>query len=119
MKHNMKFGGRVGIMQGRLCPMVGGRIQAFPAAEWREEFGRAAAIGLSSIEWIFETPMEENPLWSDSGVEEILRLKDSTGVGVSFVWCLTRKQKLHTDLGLMFCLCFKKTLFTSHSCQFF
>jgi hexulose-6-phosphate isomerase len=85
MVDKIKFGDRIGIMQGRLSPMVGDRIQAFPTAEWREEFGRAAAIGLSSIEWIFETPMEENPLWSEAGLNEILGLEEETGVGVSFV----------------------------------
>ena len=42
---------RIGFMQGRLSAMVDGKIQAFPWSEWREEFPRAHALGLSRIEW--------------------------------------------------------------------
>lgn len=79
------FGDRIGVMQGRLSPMVSDRIQAFPSEHWRVEFDRAAEIGLSSIEWIFETPMEGNPLWSASGLDQMREAMAATGVGVNFV----------------------------------
>ncbi len=75
----------IGIMQGRLSSPINGKIQAFPAKEWREEFERAASLGLSSIEWIFETPFEQNPLWTVSGVEEIRDMVNRTGVRVDFI----------------------------------
>ncbi len=44
----------VGIMQGRLSPPVGGRIQSFPVQTWADEFPRAREAGLASIECIYE-----------------------------------------------------------------
>jgi len=75
----------IGIMQGRLSPPVGGRIQAFPAAHWREEFDIAARLGLDSIEWILESPLEENPLWQPAGVRELRRVIEATGVAIRFI----------------------------------
>ena len=45
---------RIGFMQGRLSAMVDGKIQAFPWNEWREEFPRAQALGLTRIEWTID-----------------------------------------------------------------
>ena len=54
---------RIGFMQGRLSAMVDGKIQAFPWNEWREEFPRAQALGLTRIEWtIDQDRLRENPL---------------------------------------------------------
>src|SRR3989344_851549 len=75
----------IGIMQGRLSRPVGGRIQAFPAATWEEEFKLASHIGFDAIEWIFEDPYETNPLWSESGRKRIMELIKETGVRVDHV----------------------------------
>lgn len=73
----------VGIMQGRLLPPFEGRFQTFPAAGWREEFHRAKAAGLASIEWIYEVPHEaDNPLRTDEGMAEMRALMAETGVMV-------------------------------------
>jgi hexulose-6-phosphate isomerase len=72
-------------MQGRLSPPVGGRIQAFPADTWVEEFAGAAALGLASIEWIVESPLSRNPLWTATGTDEIRATIARTGVAVDFV----------------------------------
>ncbi len=79
MKHS------IGIMQGRLSPPSGGRIQSFPAASWRDEFRLARELRLASIEWIVETPLEANPLYTSAGVDEIRQLVDQTSVAVDFV----------------------------------
>ena len=76
---------QIGIMQGRLSPPVGGRIQSFPMATWQNEFTLAAGLGLHSIEWIVETPLESNPLWTSAGVAEIRKLAHGTKVAVDFV----------------------------------
>ena len=76
---------RVGIMQGRLSPPVDGKIQAFPLAHWAEEFPAAAAVGLSSIEWILESPLATNPLWSDEGLARLQEVIRATKVRVDFV----------------------------------
>jgi hexulose-6-phosphate isomerase len=72
-------------MQGRLTPPTGGRIQAFPSVGWRDEFPLAAELGLHSIEWIVETPIESNPIWTQDGVAEIQKLIAQTGVAVDFM----------------------------------
>ncbi len=64
---------RIAIMQGRLLPPVDGRIQAFPAGRWAEEFPLAAAAGLAAIEWIYEASgAETNPLATDAGLAGLL-----------------------------------------------
>jgi L-ribulose-5-phosphate 3-epimerase len=76
----------IGIMQGRLLPPVGGKIQAFPVDGWRQEFALAADAGLCCIEWVYEAnAAAANPLASDEGVEEINRLVDDSGVSVRSV----------------------------------
>jgi hexulose-6-phosphate isomerase len=77
--------GRIGIMQGRLLPAIEGRIQAFPALHWRDEFFHAKRLGFSSIEWIWESPLDCNPLWLDRGREEIRSLSALSGVRISYI----------------------------------
>jgi len=76
----------IGIMQGRLLPPPEGRLQAFPGSRWREEFPLAAQAGLDCIEWIDDVDdgegQEANPLASEGGVTEILRLSRRWGVAV-------------------------------------
>lgn len=73
-------------MQGRLVAPVDGRIQAFPADAWGDEFARAAEAGLDSIEWIYETyGADRNPLCTDAGVVGLRRLGDRHGVAVRSV----------------------------------
>jgi L-ribulose-5-phosphate 3-epimerase len=79
---NMKMN-PVGIMQGRLSPPVGGRIQSFPVDSWREEFPRAREAGLACIEWVYEFDTEaDNPLATEAGLGEIRDLVQKTGVAV-------------------------------------
>ena len=73
----------IGIMQGRLSPPVGGRIQSFPVDSWREEFPRAREAGLACIEWVYEFDTEaDNPLATEAGLGEIRNLEQKTGVAV-------------------------------------
>ena len=66
---------RIGFMQGRLSAMVDGKIQAFPWSEWREEFPRATALGLTRMEWtIDQDRLRENPLATEAGRKEIATL---------------------------------------------
>jgi L-ribulose-5-phosphate 3-epimerase len=74
------------VMQGRLVPPVGDRLQAFPASAWRDEFRAAQAAGVEGIEWIYEAGGEaENPLSSDEGIAAIRAVVAETGVIVSSV----------------------------------
>lgn len=66
---------RIGFMQGRLSPMVDGRIQAFPWASWQDEFRSAAQNGLPLMEWTLDQErLYENPLLTAHGQKEIREL---------------------------------------------
>lgn len=74
---------RIGFMQGRLSALVDGKIQAFPWTEWREEFPRAKALGLTRMEWtIDQDRLRENPLTTEAGQNEILTLARANGLRV-------------------------------------
>jgi hexulose-6-phosphate isomerase len=72
---------RIGFMQGRLSPLVGGRIQAFPWLHWRAEFPVAQSLGLGLMEWTMDHDrFRENPLMTESGRREITELARQHGV---------------------------------------
>ncbi len=71
-------------MQGRLSPLVNGKIQAFPWDEWRQEFPAAQRHGFHLMEWTLDQErLHENPLMTRSGRSEIRRLMDTHGVVVA------------------------------------
>ncbi len=73
----------VGIMQGRLSPPTGDRIQSFPMETWGKEFFYAQEIGLECIDWIVEADkFYENPLITTTGEESIRSLISLTGVQI-------------------------------------
>jgi L-ribulose-5-phosphate 3-epimerase len=75
---------RIGIMQGRLLPPEGDRLQCFPKQGWMAEFALASAAGLDSIEWIYDTWGEDvNPISSDEGIRQIRSLAEEHGVAVA------------------------------------
>jgi hexulose-6-phosphate isomerase len=54
---------RVGFMQGRLSPLVGERIQAFPGARWADELTIAKVNKIKKMEWTIDTcSFASNPL---------------------------------------------------------
>lgn len=66
---------RVGFMQGRLSPLIEGRIQAFPWSCWQEEFPVAEQLGFRLMEWTLDYDgLYENPLLSLAGQTEIRTL---------------------------------------------
>ena len=70
-------------MQGRLCDMVNGQIQAFPWDDWQDEFKEAHRIGIHFIEWTLDQEnLYSNPLMTKSGREEIKRLCSAYNVDV-------------------------------------
>lgn len=75
-----------GIIQGRLTPTKGRGIQFFPFDNWREEFYLASQIGLQEIEWIFDYDRyTENPIWSETGKQELKKIILETGIRVNSV----------------------------------
>jgi L-ribulose-5-phosphate 3-epimerase len=77
---------RIGFMQGRLSPMVDGKIQAFPWGHWEAEFDAAAQIGIPLVEWTLDQDrLRENPLLTAEGRERIAALSMKSGVKVESV----------------------------------
>ena len=74
---------RVGFMQGRLSPPVDGKIQAFPAAHWRDEYPIAQELGLWLMEWTLDQDdLARNPLMTTPGRAEIRSLGAQHGIAV-------------------------------------
>ncbi|MBF9040323.1 TIM barrel protein [Rhodobacterales bacterium LSUCC0387] len=71
----MELTKKIGFMQGRLSPLVEGKIQAFPWDTWREEFAVAQTLGLKVMEWTLDQDrLHQNPLMTSDGHIEIRRL---------------------------------------------
>ncbi len=80
----------IGIMQGRLLPMVGHRIQAFPGSGWEREFELAADVGFDSIELTVEmASWDTHPVRSDAGRATLARLIERTGIAAAGLCCDT------------------------------
>jgi L-ribulose-5-phosphate 3-epimerase len=62
-------------MQGRLSPLVDGKIQAFPWNSWENEFPAAQNLGLGLIEWTLDQDqLYQNPLMTSQGQLDIRSL---------------------------------------------
>lgn len=75
---------RIGFMQGRLSPLVDGKIQAFPWEHWRQEFSISKSLGIHLMEWTLDQDhLYENPLMTEVGRSEIKILSASNRVQIS------------------------------------
>jgi L-ribulose-5-phosphate 3-epimerase len=74
---------RIGFMQGRLSPVINGRIQAFPWENWKDEFPLAQQISIHLIEWTLDQErLYENPLLTETGQAEIRALCQRHELGI-------------------------------------
>jgi len=74
---------RIGLIQGRLSPILNNKIQSFPFENWENEFYLAKDIGLDSIEWVVDSiNWENNPLITDMGKKMILETIQGSGLPV-------------------------------------
>lgn len=74
---------RIGFMQGRLSPMIDGKIQAFPWTHWQDELPLAQELGLGLMEWtIDQERLHENPLMHEDGRKTIRALMDKCSLGI-------------------------------------
>jgi len=63
---------RIGFMQGRLSPLVDGKIQAFPWEHWESELPVASLLGLRLMEWTLDQQdLYSNPLMTQQGQARI------------------------------------------------
>lgn len=75
--------GKIGFMQGRLSPMLDGKIQAFPWLNWRNEIEAAGHIDINLMEWtIDQADLYENPLMTSDGRKEISSLCQEHGLSI-------------------------------------
>ena len=44
----------IGLMQGRLSPLIGNKIQVFPVNNWQREFKIINKTSLNLIEWTLD-----------------------------------------------------------------
>lgn len=74
---------RIGFMQGRLSPLVDGKIQAFPWEHWRQEFSISKSLDIHLMEWTLDQDhLYENPLMTEVGRSEIKTLCASNKVRI-------------------------------------
>lgn len=77
---------KIGIIQGRLTPSKNRGIQFFPFDNWENEFQTVSELGLDEIEFIFDFERyQENPLWSESGLERVNELIKQHNVKVNYI----------------------------------
>ncbi|OVE81646.1 hypothetical protein BVY03_03330 [bacterium K02(2017)] len=85
---------KIGYMQGRLSPIVDGKIQAFPTLNWQQEFPLAQELGLSLIEWTIDyEDFDINPFVTLEGQNKIKELLKQYNIGVESLTgdCLMQK----------------------------
>jgi L-ribulose-5-phosphate 3-epimerase len=74
---------KVGFMQGRLSPLIDGKIQAFPWKNWEAEFVVANEIKIQLMEWTLDQDrLYDNPLLNKIGQEQILKLCEAYGISI-------------------------------------
>src|SRR5271169_4464068 len=74
---------QIGFMQGRLSPIVDGRIQAFPWTCWQTEFRVAQEYSFHLVEWTLDQHrLHENPLLTLHGQQEIRALCELHNVAI-------------------------------------
>jgi len=79
----MKLKNNIGFMQGRLSPLVDGKIQAFPEDNWENEFQLARKLGISIMEWTLDfDKIYENPLLTSIGQQKISCLSKEYNVTI-------------------------------------
>jgi hexulose-6-phosphate isomerase len=89
----------IGVMQGRLSPPTGGKIQSFPWESWVAEFLIARKLNLDLIEWTLDKDkIFENPLLTEDGHLKLSKLILETNVRVESLTCDNLMQSpVHKD----------------------
>ena len=83
LKQNNMSDSRIGFMQGRLSPLVNGKIQEFPWGSWRQEFAIASGLGFRLMEWTLDQDrLYESPLMTEKGQLDIIKLSSFYGIKI-------------------------------------
>ena len=79
---------KVGVMQGRLSPIINNRIQQFPWNSWTNEFVLASKIDIKLIEWTIDTfKFRKNPLISINQWDKINLIMEKNNISIPSVTC--------------------------------
>jgi len=74
---------RIGFIQGRLCDLVDGKIQAFPWNDWQKEFPAAEELDITLMEWTLDHDnLYENPLMTQEGQRAIRNLCQEHNISI-------------------------------------
>ena len=78
----------IGFMQGRLSPLVKGKIQAFPQTYWEREFPKALELKFALMEWTLDLGyLQSNPLMTADGRKKIVELSSKFHVEIQSLTC--------------------------------
>ena len=73
----------IGFMQGRLSPIIEGKIQCFPWKYWEKEFEIAKRIKINLMEWTLDQKeLHNNPLMTEKGRAIIKNLIKENDVNI-------------------------------------
>ena len=102
--NNSSMPAKVGMMQGRLSPIINNRIQQFPWDSWPNEFVVASKIDIKLIEWTIDTfDFCKNPLINSNQWDEINIIMDKNNISIPSVTCdyFMENPPWKTDLKLV------------------
>ena len=108
----------LGVMQGRLSPQIGKKIQYFPWKTWKKEFLLAKKLKLKSIEWTLDYHrLAKNPFLTKEGQQQITNIKKKYKIKCNSVtadcfmqkpfWKLKKNKKILTLFELVIKSCFE------------
>jgi len=79
----MKLINKLGVMQGRLTPMIGNKIQSFPKKNWQKEFSLARKLNIRYVEWTLDyKDIFSNPIFVKSKIKKISFLKKKYSINI-------------------------------------
>jgi hexulose-6-phosphate isomerase len=93
-KHNNKLANlsndftKIGFMQGRLSPMINGRIQQFPTNNWKDEIEIAAKNKFTKMEWTIDSEtLNFNPILTGDGQKLIGEMCHLYNLSIPSITC--------------------------------
>jgi L-ribulose-5-phosphate 3-epimerase len=78
----------IGFMQGRLSPVINGRVQQFPTNNWKTEMEIASKNKFRIMEWTIDTnTLNDNPLLNFDGQKLIIEKCNLNNIFVPSITC--------------------------------
>jgi len=78
----------IGFMQGRLSPLINGRIQQFPTNNWKNEIEIAAKNKFTKMEWTIDSEtLNDNPILTMDGQNLIVEMCELNNLSIPSITC--------------------------------